>query len=292
MKQKEGKLNMKINETLPDFFRWLRFNRNVNDYTVYHYGKVLQKFIADMGDLEIKKIQVEDIWKWRETLTNRGIANNSQKNYLLSVKNFLRFCVEKKLSQIDCNQIKPPKTLPPKEVVYLSNGEVKQFVEMFKNIKYRALVEILLSTGLRISELLALNRDDVRNQETKIIGKNNKERMIYFSDRAMRWLNKYLKTRKDNDPALFLSNEGNRLARGTVENIFRLYREINGMEKKITPHSLRHTAGTNLYLHTKDIALVKDFLGHTDISVTDRFYRGCDREKLKEGVKNGLNYED
>lgn len=282
--------SMKVSQTEEKFYRWLQFARNSKPQTINVRKAIVQIFKKEIGNLKVSKIKVEDLWKWRQILTERGINTNSQKVYLLTMKLFCQFCKEQKWSNIDYKQIKAPKMAPPKEVVYLTNGEVEKFVSIFKSVKYRAIVECLLSTAARISELLSLNRGDITDGEIKIVGKNDKERVVFLTSRATIWLNKYLKTRKDRLEPLFLSSTRKRLARGTVENVFRLYREANGIEKPITPHKLRHTAASNLYQNTKDLVLVSNYLGHNDVNVTKSFYVGLDKEKLKRTILTKLDY--
>lgn len=281
--------NMRISQTLPHFFQWLQFQRNDNKITIEWYQKIIWQFIKENGDLKIQHINLDIIWQWRKKMEEKNLAKSSQKHYLRAIIVFLKFCQEQRWHTIDIKQITLPK-VPPKEVIYLENGEVKQLVEAAKDVKYRAIIEMFLSTGVRLKELVSLNRNDIQNGEIKIIGKNNKERMVFVSPRAKKWLSKYLKTRTDDNPALFLSNRNTRIAPGTIENFFWHLKRKIGFPKKLSPHICRHTLATNLVQNGADISFVKDILGHSDIGITDRFYRGINRVKLKEVHQRFLKY--
>jgi len=278
-----------ISEILPQFNNWLKYVRNDRDDTIYLRNTILLRFEKDIQK-PIKSITLEDIWAWRESLNRKGLTNQTQRTYISSIRIFFQFCYEKKWTSLDFFQIKAPKVVA-KRVVYLTPEEIEQFVSVIKSVKYRAIVECLLSTCCRIGELLAINKEsiDFENSQVNIIGeKNGLERTVVFTERAMFWLKKYLKTRKDNKSPLFLANTGNRLTRGTVENVIRNYSEASGIEKKITPHIFRHSGATLLYNRTGDIALVKDYLGHQSIEVTDKSYRGVFSPRVIISAKNNL----
>lgn len=276
-------------EILLQFATWQEFQKNISPTVIKWREMLMDVFMRFIGDKPIKNITIDDIYLWRRDMEKRGLAPSTIKGYMLTVKMFFKFCYEKGLSKMDFFQIKSPK-IYPQRVVVLSREEVETFVEGL-SVKYRAIAECLLSTGARISELLALDRDDIIDGEIRIISAKNKiERTLVMTDRAQHWLNKYLKTRKDDNPALFMSNTGDRLACGTVENIFRMYRESRGIEKKITPHVFRHTAGSWLYNGTRDIVAAQNYLGHKSIDTTVRFYVNVDEEKLKPLVRSNLSF--
>lgn len=275
---------MRISQSLPKFLQWLQFNRNDTPETINHYKRILRKFIKDIGDLKVGRISIETIWQWKEILSTRNLELRTQRKYLMSLKVFLKFCQQERLVKIDLGQVTLPK-ISFKEVIYLENGEVQKFTETIKNLQFRTIVEVLLGTGMRISELLSLKRGDIQNGEVKIIGKGGGERVVFFSDRALFWLSKYLKRNKTN-PMLF------GLSRPIVEGFFVKHRQQLGWQKKITPHTCRHTLATNLVNHGADISFIKDLLGQKDIKTTAQYYLGTNKKKLKEVHRKYLNYNE
>ncbi len=129
---------------------------------------------------------------------------------------------------------------------------------------YRSLVETLATTAVRISEVLALNRDsiDVEKREARIIGKGNKERTVFFTVQAIQWIQRYLALRRDSNATMFASSSGSRLLVNSVESMFRRLRMRAGLEKPVPPHVLRHTAATNLLRNGCPLGHIKEVLGH------------------------------
>ena len=159
-------------------------------------------------------------------------------------------------------------------------------------LRFRVLVEVLLGTGMRISEALSLNRDTINweKAEAKIIGKGSKERTVFFNQRSLDWVKKYLDIRTDNEPALFITQQGTRLSKIDVPGFFKRYAKKAGITKKLTPHILRHTCATNLLFNGCAINNVQVILGHDRLETTCRYYLGVDKSKAKEAHGKFLNF--
>jgi site-specific recombinase XerD len=161
-------------------------------------------------------------------------------------------------------------------------------------LRLRALFETLLGSGMRISEALSLDRDAIGNasKQTVITGKGGKCRTVFFSDDALRYIKRYLAKRSDTHPALFVTSgaKPKRWSRGDIPDFFRALGLQAGIEKRVTPHILRHTFCTNLRNHGADISLIKDLAGHQDINTTARYYLGSDTRILKDAVTRYLDY--
>lgn len=159
-------------------------------------------------------------------------------------------------------------------------------------LRFRVLVEVLLGSGMRISEALSLNRNsiDYDKGEAKIIGKGNKERTVFFNQRSMDWVKRYLSLRTDNEPPLFITQYKTRLSKVDVPGYFKRYVKKSGITKKLTPHILRHTMATNLLFNGCPISHVKEILGHDRLETTCRYYLGLDKTKAKEAHGRFLNY--
>src|SRR5581483_5643402 len=189
---------------------------------------------------------------------------------------------------------------PDPIVQYLTNQEVAKLIaaipmHTYAGKRLRALIELLLGTGLRIGEALNLDREvfDTRHLEIQIVGKGGRRRTVFFSPRCLGWIDLYLRARHDSDPALFVTtgDRPRRVARADISRMFIELRERAGVTKNVTPHLLRHTYCTNLLNNGTDIRFIRDLAGHRDIETTARFYLSVDKAKLREIVDLRLNYE-
>jgi integrase/recombinase XerD len=192
---------------------------------------------------------------------------------------------------------------PRREVVYLTPDEVERFalaipLTTAKNtihhsgLRFRALVEALLGSAMRIGELLSLARKDIdfERKDARVIGKGNKERTVFFTDRSLFWLRSYLDIRTDDLPALFLSQNGTRLSRTDIWRPFNRYRRLAGLNKPVRPHLLRHTAATQLLFNGCPVGHIKEILGHERLETTCRYYLGLDRRAAKAAHQQYLVY--
>jgi site-specific recombinase XerD len=181
--------------------------------------------------------------------------------------------------------------VPRKPVLYVSPEDLEKFLEAIpletswgrpRKAGYclRALVETLLATGMRISEALRLDRNDVNfeTREAKVLGKRNRPRIVFFTVRSLGWLTKYLALRKDSHPALFVSTNNSRLTADSVGAMFRRTKKWSGLTSHITPHILRHTPATMLLRNGCPIGYIKELLGHQDLQTTCRYYFGSSEE--------------
>lgn len=192
-----------------------------------------------------------------------------------------------------------PKRRAP-EVEFLTNEEIQAVLDSintttFTGIRLRALVELLLGTGMRISEALSLQRNvfDEGRSEAEIVGKGRHKRRVFFSPRLRAWVSQYLAKRVDDHPALFVTTgyPVRPLKREDISRFFILLKKKAGLSKKFTPHILRHTFCTNLLQHGADITHIKDLAGHQDIQTTARYYLGKDNRVLRNVVEQCLDYQ-
>lgn len=249
---------------------------------------------------DVKAISRLDILSLRSSMVDKGVGANRQYGVLMTVKLFLKFCRE--VLRIDCldpHEIQlPPRPKP--EVQYLTNPEIERIRNVvsqhtFTGLRLRTLIEVLLATGLRISEALSLDRDQFKweTEEIEVVGKGGKRRTVFLNDECRAWINKWLRLRTDDHPALFVTTGiPRRLARYDISKYFIDLRRKAQIDKKLTPHLLRHTYCTNLLHHGADITFIKELAGHTDIQTTAKYYLGVDKQALKRVVKNCLNYSN
>jgi site-specific recombinase XerD len=160
-------------------------------------------------------------------------------------------------------------------------------------LRFRALVEVLLGSALRIGEVLSLKREEIdfRSREVKVVGKGNKERIAFLTERAILWLKAYLEHRADDHPSLFVTIDGKRqLLRTDIWRYFDRHRKLAKLSKPVRPHILRHTAATQLLFNGCPVGHIKEILGHSRLETTCRYYLGLDRRAAKAAHQKYLVY--
>jgi len=289
---------------LPGYLDYCQYERNFGPATIFLYGRYIRRVIGILGDRTPSSIGPAEILQLKIRLASDGCGPMHIRSVLFGLRSLLRYCKDcLNLTVLDPMQIRPPK-LKRREVIFLTGEEVEEFVSAIpliddkgtlslKWLSIRAFVEVLLGTGLRISEALSLTRSqiDFDKSEAKVIGKGNKERKVFFSPRSLRWLKEYLTRREDNREELFLLHPaGTRLLKGTAQSIFRLIRQRTGIKKPITAHILRHTVATTLLNNGCPIGHIQQILGHEEMETTCKYYLGTDRVAAKEAHRTYLDY--
>jgi site-specific recombinase XerD len=293
-----------IGDLLPYFLAYLTYELHRSPQTIESYAHCMRLIVRMIGDMPPEKIRKEHVLLIKAGVTRRGAGPSRIACFMAALKAFLRFCqLAVGLTTIDPAEIHGPR-IPKREVVFLTPEEVRQFVSAIPFRKsqrtfhrqwfsFRVLVEVLLGTGMRISEALSLKRSAINFAagEAKIIGKGNKERVVFFSARALNWLKEYLTRRKDQNDAAFLDSRGNPLMQATALKWFSRIREKANLPKKVTAHILRHTMATTLLFNGCPIGHIKDILGHQYLVTTCNYYLGTDKRAAKRAHGKYLDYE-
>lgn len=314
-----------IAKYLTDFLDYLEIEKGLSTKTQENYARFLVKFFKwlennNLGSLTPQNLSPDHIWKYRLFLSRhtdpkngKTLKKSTQNYYLIALRSLLDFFVEKDISSLSPTKIKLAKDKSDKEIVYLTLEQIERLLNFPKTsqvigLRDKAILETLFSTGLRVSELTSLNREqikikkDTQDLEISVIGKGNKIRTVYFSERAIKALRNYLEKRKDLDEALFINykpgiektGESRRLTAKSIETIVKKYVKIAGLSTAITPHSLRHSFATDLLSEGADLRLVQEFLGHQNISTT-QIYTHVTNKKLREThrkLHGGKNIKD
>jgi site-specific recombinase XerD len=281
---------------------FIEYGRAERGYARETLGKLRDCFaswiLPAFGEREIETVGRLDIMRLRTAMVDKGIGTNRQYSVLMTLKLFLKFCREVlRLACLDPHEINlPPRPKP--HVQYLTNEEVGRIRKMiptntFTGLRMRALFELLLGTGLRISEALSLDRQqfDRDADEIEVLGKGGKRRSVFFGDDCLPWIRMLINRRDDDHPAVFVTTGiPRRWQRYDISKYFIDLRRKAQIGKALTPHLLRHTFCTNLLNHGADITFIKELAGHQDIQTTARYYLGVDRQALKRVVKNYLDY--
>lgn len=289
-----------------EFLLWAEVEPQFSKETVQKYGECLKQIWKVLGDKQVTEFSKTDLLRLKSYWLSKHLSASRQMSLLLALKRFLFFCRDEKKIElcIEPGEIKPPPR-PRREVVFLTPEEIEAFISTIPLVTYkgtvhqsgmrlRAVVEALLGTAMRISELLSLDHDsiDFEKKDARIIGKGGKERTVFFSDRSLIWIRRYLESRSDDCPALFVCQNGrDRLRRGDLWRYFDRHRKLAGIKKKVRPHILRHTAATTLLFNGCPVGHIKAILGHERLETTCRYYLGIDHRAAKAAHHKYLRYD-
>ncbi len=282
------------------------------DYLVNSVPYFINKEIKELVLADLEEISTTDIEMFMSYLSYYEIDGKAYTNSqhgkarkLSTIRTMFKYFYNKdKLSKNVASKITMPK-LHQKEIVRLDDDEVKQLLDILEafnlnsqrqnvynknNVKSRdlAIISLLLGTGIRVSECVGLNIEDIdfKNNAFIVTRKGGNRTTLYFSNEIKEILQRYLAERKElgtvDNPALFLSLQNNRLTVRAVQYIVRKYTKLISPLKKITPHKLRSTYGTNLYKATKDIYVVAEVLGHQDVNTTKKHYAAISEDIKKQ----------
>ena len=271
-----------MNRHIIDFERFLKYERNYSSHTVRAYMNDLTEFedFLDKNSLEIEKITSKNINLYSLNLYTKN-SKSTVSRKLTTLRSFYNFMVRK--GQVKQN---PAKLIPlPKKEkelpVFLSVDEVFTLINSIDQdgilpLRDLAMIELLYSSGLRVSELSKIRVLDIDHRENfvKVSGKGNKERVVPFGSNAHDVILKYLARRpelKPKDDFLFLNNRGSGLTTRSIERIVKKYGLLSGISKKISPHALRHTFATHLLGGGADLRSIQELLGHSSLSTTQRY---------------------
>lgn len=295
---------MYLSELLVDFLEYLEVERGRSQKTSENYHLYLMRLVEFSDDVKISKINNELIRKWRLWL-NRYKNDNGDKlstitqgYHLIALRSFLAYCSKRGIGTLGPEHIELPKT-SRKQVTFLQPEEIERLISAIDTSKEvglrdKAIIELFLSSGLRVSELVGLNRDyiNTRRREFTVRGKGQKDRPVFVSEQAAKDVGNYLNTRKDNLVPLFISysknggensNNGNfrRLTPRSVQRIVSHYAKLAGITKHVSPHTMRHSFATDLLINGADLRSVQSLLGHSNIATTQIYTHVTDRH-LKE----------
>jgi len=291
---------MRITEAYKLFLAYGRGERNYARETLMKLQDCFRAWLLPvLGDLELGEMTRMDVVTLRTAMVDRGVSVNRQYSVLMALKGFCKFC--RQILKLDCldpdREIQLPKR-PIPYVQYLTNEEVDRLrscidIHKFSGLRMRTLIEVMLTTGLRISEALSLDCAPFENGDTEVtvIGKGGKPRVVFFPESTVGWIRRFLRFRNDDYPAVFVTTGiPRRWDRNDLSKYFKKLKWKAGIDKPLTPHILRHTYCTNLRDNGADITLIKELAGHQDIQTTAKYYLGVSNSTLRNAVRKHLNY--
>lgn len=298
-----------IPQYLTEFLDWLEIEKGLSSKSQENYARFLKKFldwlkINKLENIKPHELTPEHIWKYRVFLSrqylpksNKPLKKTTQNYYLIALRSLLNYFTDRDIVSLPAEKIKLAKDKEDRQVHFLS---VEQLEKLFsapdtskiQGLRDRVILETLFSTGMRIAELVALNRDQIKTKsgmkelELGIIGKGGRARTVYFSEKALFWLNKYLEARRDKEKALFINyrkkkGTSSRLTPRSIEKIIKKYTVLTGLPLTTTPHVMRHSFATDLLSQGVDLRTIQEFLGHKSITAT-QIYAHVTSKKLRE----------
>jgi site-specific recombinase XerD len=291
----------KISNTSEEFLTWLQVERRFAQSSIISYRSRLKCFVRDVGDIPIEEFTMEHVFKLKRILYQRENSEVFIGVCLACIKGLLKYYRDHYSASLQINPdlITIPKR-PRREVVFLTSEEIKRFRDSIDTkplygLRFRTLVEVLLGTGMRISEALSLNCDsiDFKTRECLVIGKGSKQRAIFFTEESISWIQQYIARRIDKNPALFVTTgeRPRRLRNQDLTRYFKRQRLIAGINKKVTPHCLRHCFATHLAMNGAPFTEIKTLCGHSRLETTITYYIGItDKVKAKQAHSQYLHY--
>ena len=289
---------MYVSDLINDFLEHLEIESGRSKKTIDNYRLYLERFleiateILNKDDIKAGDLTRELLRRYRLKLNRYGSENGSedlkvitQTYHLIALRGFLKYLARREIKSLDPSLVELPHVVR-KQVTFLHFDEVEDMLEQIdtsneSGLRDRAIIELLYSGGLRVSELVNLNRDSINleRREFMVRGKGSKDRPIFISEACADRVRDYLDARTDSLPALFLNNSRNlnevdtsgnyrRITARSVERIVEKYARLAGITKHVSPHTLRHSFATDLLMNGADLRAVQSMLGHADISTT------------------------
>ncbi|OGI17413.1 MAG: hypothetical protein A2Z52_00450 [Candidatus Moranbacteria bacterium RBG_19FT_COMBO_42_6] len=318
---------MDLHDIKKRFLEYLEIEKGRSRKTTENYAHYIDRFL-DWSKISRPEEITDDLISRYRLYLNRlqdaagnNLKRTTQSYYIIALRSFLKYMAKKNIATLQAEKVEIGRT-PKKEVEFLRVEEIERMLEAargtdFKTLRDRAILELLFSSGLRVSELINLNRDklDLKNQEFSVRGKGDKIRLVFISDTAKQALQRYLNKRIDIDPAVFVrdtkalekfeskkkeaapkpsfqagkssalgkdkEDKGLRLTPRSIQRIVKYYAAKAGIIKDVHPHTLRHSFATDLLINGADIRSVQSMLGHSSITTT-QIYTHITNPQLKE----------
>lgn len=297
-----------LNDQINNFLEYCDIDRNLSPGTLKMYKYYLYTFTQWLEknfkkNVFVSDLSIELIRKYRLYLshyvnpTKGPLKRNTQTYFLIAIRAFLRHLGRSGVEAISAEQIELGKTRD-RSVKFLNEEQLRRLlnapaIDDLIGLRNKVILEFLFSTGLRVSEMVKLNRDNLNlnTREFSVIGKGGKARIVFFSERAVYWLKKYLGQRNDKYSPLFIRHKGKtiisangdkmRLTVRSIEIIVDHYAKKAGIPMRIGPHVLRHTFATDLLSRGADLRSVQELLGHLNVATT-QIYTHLTNPQLKQ----------
>jgi len=282
---------MTINQLLQEYLDYIEIERGRSPKTRNNYEQYLKTFFDFAKIKNHQDITLDNIKKFRLHLARTNLKKVTQSYYIIALRNFLKYLIKKDYEAISPDKVELPK-IPQRQIEIIDSSDLERLMGApegtdLKSLRDKAILETLFSTGLRLSELCALDRYiDLEKKEVTVRGKGDKLRLVFISNKAKEAIESYLDKRGDTLEALFISlmreKVIGRITPRSVQRLINFYaRKAGIVQKKVSPHTLRHQFATDLLMNGADIRSVQEMLGHSNISTT-QVYTHITNRQLKE----------
>jgi site-specific recombinase XerD len=305
-KNKKQKKLSSLDYFKTSFLEYCEVEKGKSQRTISNYDHYLTRFIlwakANYNIQKPEEITLDMVRKYRLWLNrlkgkDGSLKKVTQNYHIIALRAWLKYLARHDIKTLPAEKIELSKT-PVRVVEFLSEEELEKLfskpnIKSLKGLRDRAILEVLFSTGLRISELVSLNRNQVSpsRDEFTVRGKGDKPRLVFLSDKAKFWLKRYLQKRTDNLLPLFINHSkkkediqnpnSQRLTARSIQRMIKKYALLSGLTKKVTPHTLRHSFATDLLSNNANIRSVQAMLGHASLSTT-QIYTHVTNQELKK----------
>ena len=296
-----------IKKHITDFLEYLEVEKNASKLTIRDYRHYLKTFdlwhSSTLAGQSLDKLSLQDVRKYRVYLSNKvdekgkTLKKVTQNYYVIALRSFLRFLIKNDYKTLEPSKIDLPKT-ESRSLKFLEREQIDRLVTMpdtskEEGVRDRTILELLFSTGLRVSELVKLNHDQINidRREFGVIGKGGRARVVFISDRAADWIQRYIAMRTDVFKPLFIRYSGSvieedngekmRLTVRSVERIVKKYTQMAKLPVDATVHTLRHSFATDLLTNGADLRSVQEMLGHKNIATT-QIYTHITNKQLRD----------
>lgn len=307
MAKQKSKSVTALDRAITDFLEYLELEKQRSQQTIKNYDFYLRRFtdyakgkgVKQPQKIDLKLVRSYRLWLNQQTNQSGDELKGNTKNYhLVALRSWLKYLAKRDVSTLAPEKIELGK-MPARQVDFLDGQDLEMFLEAplkskqkkILKLRDKAILELLYSAGLRVSELVSLKRDNInlKRDEFTIRGKGSKLRVAFLSNGAKHWIKEYLEARNDQSEFLFVrhdraskrSSEHQPLTPRSVQRMVEKYAKEAGITKKVTPHTIRHSFATDLLMNGADIRSVQSMLGHSSITTT-QIYTHITNQQLRD----------
>lgn len=297
-------MNNALQKLKQDFLDYLEIEKNRSQATIRNYDFYLERFfswgkLSSPGEITAEKVKSFRLFLNRTTnQRNQSLKKSTQNYHIIALRSFLKYLAKQDVRTLAAEKIELAK-ISEREVEFLEGDDLLRILESPLKInepeiikkRDKAMLELFFSTGLRVSELANLRKDQInlKKDEFTIRGKGDKLRIVFLSDSSKYWINQYLSARRDVSMNLFVrhdrasgkSDNVDAITPRSIQRLIKKYARAAGITKKVTPHTLRHSFATDLLMNGADIRSVQSMLGHASITTT-QIYTHITNKQLRE----------
>lgn len=281
---------MKISEAFDLYKKNFLLVKNYSRRVIETHDYVKGDLVSKIGDKRLNHFTMDDIGDWSNSLKVRVLpdgstkprATNTVRSYMNSLRAVIKYMWLIGEKCIDYQLIPVPKA-EDVEIGFLYEDEVQAMIDNAFNLRNKFVISLLYSSGIRLSELLSLNRDSIRDRTFTVIGKGKKRRICFIDERTERLMNEYLESRHDDSEALIVSAiYKDRMSPTNIQLLIRNSAKRAGIKRRVTPHMLRHSFATNFMRNNGNMRYLSRMLGHSDINTTMIYTHVVDKDLWKQ----------